>query len=96
MAFIATSVVIAGVLTTVVTLVHHVLGINKVFGVLKTRGTLSEMLTTFPNENHAAGFMVGTFGKSCVFCVTTSRLFAKAVAAIKLSRSGNGLFAELT
>ncbi len=44
----------------------------------------------------AKGLTVSTPGKSVVFSVTTSRLLASAVAAIRLSRTGSGRPAELT
>jgi hypothetical protein len=44
----------------------------------------------------AQGFTVFTFGKSLAFSVTTAKLFAKAVAAIRLSMIGTGRPTEFT
>lgn len=49
--------VIAGLSAALLALIHRALGLEQMFGMLPTRRPISEMLTTFANPNHTAGFM---------------------------------------
>ncbi|MBI2377623.1 MAG: O-antigen ligase family protein [Deltaproteobacteria bacterium] len=46
-----------GLGTAALALIHRILGIDQLFGVIPTMSPLSQMVTTFSNPNHAAGFM---------------------------------------
>lgn len=55
---VAYPVVIAGLATALIAVIHRALGIERLFGLIEARGgSTSQMLTTFVNPNHAAGFM---------------------------------------
>lgn len=47
----------SGLLAAILAVIHRVLGLERMFGVIQTRRPLSEMITTFANPNHTAGFM---------------------------------------
>ncbi len=51
-------VVVAGVFTASLAVIHRVLGVEQVFGVIPSDVPMSETLSTFANPNHSAGFMV--------------------------------------
>jgi hypothetical protein len=54
---IASVVAVAGLATAIVGLVNRLLGLERIMGVLPTMQSADELLTTFPNPNHAAGFL---------------------------------------
>jgi hypothetical protein len=54
----ATAVVCAGLASTGITLLHRLLGIERLFGLLElAEGASRSMYTTFVSPNHAAGFL---------------------------------------
>lgn len=53
-------VVIAGLASGLVALVHRALGVDRMLGVLDAARSPASLFTTFVNPNHAAGFMVMT------------------------------------
>lgn len=55
---VAIPIVISGLLAAGVAILHRVLGIERLFGLLSPITAGRQMLTTFVNPNHAAGFMV--------------------------------------
>ncbi len=55
---VAHPLLVAAVTTSLIAIVHRVLGIEQLFGLIEARGgSTGQMLTTFVNPNHAAGFM---------------------------------------
>ncbi len=51
-------IVLAGLVSAGIAVLHRVLGIERLFGLIETATPTAAMLTTFTNPNHAAGFMV--------------------------------------
>ncbi|MCC7384175.1 MAG: tetratricopeptide repeat protein [Deltaproteobacteria bacterium] len=51
---------IAGVTSAVLAIINRVLGLDRIAGLVPTMRPASELLTTFVNPNHSAGFMVLT------------------------------------
>lgn len=50
--------VVVGLASAAIAIIHRILGLERLFGLIETSAPTSEMLTTFVNPNHAAGFMV--------------------------------------
>jgi tetratricopeptide (TPR) repeat protein len=55
--WVSSVVAVAGLATAIVGLVNRLLGLERIMGVLPTMQSADELLTTFPNPNHSAGFL---------------------------------------
>ena len=51
------TIVVVGLISAAIAIIHRVLGIERLFGLMETAVPTKQMLTTFVNPNHAAGFM---------------------------------------
>ena len=52
------TIVAVGLISAATAIIHRALGVRRLFGWWETTTPTAEMLTTFVNPNHAAGFMV--------------------------------------
>jgi hypothetical protein len=57
---IAKPIAIAGIASVAVAWVHRMFGVDKMFGLIATARPMRDLVTTFVNPNHAAGFLVIT------------------------------------
>ena len=98
---VAIPLVAAGLAAAAVAVLHRVLGIERLFGLIDTITSPRQMLTTFVNPNHAAGFMVLTTLTAVGLAVDAkdtvrkvaflaAAALAAAVSVLSLSKGGIG------
>jgi tetratricopeptide (TPR) repeat protein len=98
---VAIPLVLAGLAAAGIAVLHRALGIDRLFGLIDTLTSPREMLSTFVNPNHAAGFMVLTALTAVGLAVdaqdNTRRLafigaaaVAAGVSVLSLSKGGFG------